>query len=270
MRIRVAFALLSSACSVDPAQTCPSRPDVVDACGAADSGVGAAPGTPDPGALPSGSVGADGGTVERLWFATTGDTRPTDCDQTNAYPRTAISQLAFAMKALRVQFTLDLGDHMYVCNQSDAEARQQMGYYMEAVARGPPTWWMTMGNHECGSPEYPYACFAGGPHDANFAAYMAALKRPLPYYTTDVQTSLGLARFVVIADDSWNPAQADWLRRTLADADARAKYTIVARHHPVQGPRAGSPEILAILAEHRYSLILTAHEHGYAHDATSW
>lgn len=267
------FLLLCAAfaCHSDASRLCASRPDVVDPCGGSDAGVGALPGTPDPGAVPTGVVSASGGMVERLWFATTGDTRPAECDQTNAYPKAAIGRIAAAMKTLRVQFTLDLGDHMYVCNQSDAEARQQMGYYMEAVGlNGPPTWWMTMGNHECGSAKYPYSCFVEGPHDANFAAYMAALKRPLPYYANDVQTAIGLARFVVIADDSWNPAQAAWLQSTLADADARAKYTIVARHHPVQGTRTGAPEILSILRQHKYSLILTAHNHEYEHDTSTW
>jgi len=258
------------ACQPASERLCASRPDVVDPCGAVDGGSGALSGTPDPGAVPAGSVGASGGSVERLWFATTGDTRPPECDQTNAYPKEAIAQIAAAMKALRVQFTVDLGDHLYVCNQSDPEARQQMGFYMDAVARGPPSWWMTMGNHECGSDKYPFACFVDGPHDANFAAYMAALKRPLPYYANDVQTSLGLARFVVIADDSWSPAQASWLEGTLGEADRRAKYTIVARHHPVQGPRTGSPGILEILKRHKYSLILTAHDHEYRHDLETW
>jgi len=258
------------ACQPQTQAMCASRPDVVDPCGGVDSGVGALPGTPDPGAVPSGTVGPSGGAVDRLWFATTGDTRPAECDQTNAYPKAAIAQIAAAMKALRVQFTLDLGDHMYVCNQSDAEARQQMGFYMEAIAQGPSAWWMTMGNHECGSSAYPYACFVGGPPDANFSAYMAALRRPLPYYANDVQTSAGLARFVVIADDSWNATQAAWLRDTLTDADARARYTIVARHHPVQGSRAGAPEILSILQQHKYALILTAHNHEYQHDSSTW
>jgi calcineurin-like phosphoesterase family protein len=252
------------------ARVCASRPDVVDPCGGLDGGVGALQGTPDPGAVPSGTVGSTGGNVERLWFATTGDTRPAECDQTDAYPKAAIAQIAAAMKALRVQFTLDLGDHMYVCNQSDPEARQQMGFYMDAIAQGPSAWWMTMGNHECGNGTYPYACFVNGAHDANFAAYMAALNRPLPYYANDVQTSLGMARFVVIADDSWNPTQAAWLEGTLADADARAKYTIVARHHPVQGTRTGQPEILSVLRRHKYSLILTAHNHEYQHDTATW
>ena len=247
--------------------------DVVEPCvsGGSDGGPANTPdaGAPDAGTVPAGSVGPDGGSVDRLWFATTGDTRPASCDQTQNYPKAAIAQIAASMKALRVQFAVDLGDHMFVCNQSDAEAQEQMGFYTAAMAQGPGTWWMTMGNHECGNNLQPYACF-GDTHDANFAAYMAALKRPLPYYFTDVQTSLGLARFVFIADDSWNNAQAAWLESTLADADARAKYTIIARHHPVQGTRTGNAAIVAAIQRHKYALILTAHNHSYSHDTASF
>jgi hypothetical protein len=159
---------------------------------------------------------------------------------------------------------------MYVCNQSLVEAHAQMRLYMDAVGQGPPTWWMTTGNHECGNEAPPYACFAGR-GDANFTAYMAALKRPLPYYFTDVQTSQGKARFVVIADDSWDGAQAEWLESTLAAADRTARYTIVARHHPVTGgERNGNPRIVQTISRHKYSLILTAHSHLYAHDATNF
>src|SRR4051794_13138374 len=188
--------LLAAACSPSIPSTCATsdNPDVVDACGPVfDGSTGAKPGTPDAGDVPVGLVESDGGTVDRLWFATTGDTRPGDCDQTNDYPKAAIAQIAAAMKALKVQFTVDLGDHMYVCNGSDAEARQQMGFYMSAIAAGPATWWMTMGNHECGNNRFPYSCFAGGPHDANFSAFLSALKRPQPYYFTDVATSQGKA-----------------------------------------------------------------------------
>jgi len=264
------FCLSLAACQVAPARICDSRPDVVDPCGGPDGGEGPISGTPDPGSVPSGRVDANGGAVDRLWFATTGDTRPAECDQTNLYPKAAIAGIAAAMRALRVQFTVDLGDHMYVCNQSEAEARQQMSFYMEAVAQGPPAWWMTMGNHECGSDAYPFACFVNGAHDANFAAFMAALRRPRPWYANDVQTSQGLARFVVVADDSWNKEQASWLESTLADADTRARYTIIARHHPVDGMQAGSAEIVSALKRHKHSLILTAHEHDYRRDTGAW
>src|SRR5438552_3178996 len=250
----------SAACLPEPDPGhCEAPPgDVVDPCAGPSPGGGALPGTPDPGDVPAGSVGEDGGRVDRLWFAITGDTRPGSCNRTEDYPSAAIGQIARAMKALRVQFALDLGDHMYVCNQSLLEAQAQMRLYLDAVAQGPPVWWMTMGNHECGNEAPPYSCFAGR-GDANFTAYMAALRRPLPYYATDVQTSLGKARFVVIADDSWDGAQADWLESTLAAADATARYTVVARHHPVTGPRTGNSRIVQAIAHHKYSLILTAH-----------
>jgi hypothetical protein len=274
-------AALLCACAPAAPKTC-VRPagDVVDPCGEnSGGGTGAQPGTPDPGAVPAGSVGKGGGAVDRLWFATTGDTRPSSCNDTAGYPKEAIAQIAAAMKSLRVQFTVDLGDHMFVCSDQgglspaelDAAARAQMGDYMGAVAQGPSTWWMTMGNHECDAAyNLRQPCLVGGPHDANFAAYLAALARPQPYYATDVQTSLGLARFVVIADDSWGPAQSAWLSSTLADADAQARYTIVARHHPVTGTRTGSPEIVSILQQHKYALVLTAHNHDYQHDTSSW
>src|ERR1700688_4822959 len=111
--------LLACACAPAVPQTCvPPAGDVVDACGtsAGDGGTGAKPGTPDAGPVPSGTVGPDGGTVDRLWFATTGDTRPSSCNDTANYPKAAIAQIASAMKALNVQFTVDLGDHMYVCS----------------------------------------------------------------------------------------------------------------------------------------------------------
>jgi hypothetical protein len=243
--------------------------DVVDPCADGGGRAGGMPTTPDAGVVPAGTVGFDGGTVDRLWFATTGDTRPGFCDRTADYPTATITQIARSMRALRVHLALDLGDHMYVCSQSAADAREQMRLYMSAVGQGPAPFWMTMGNHECGNELPPFSCFVGR-GDANFDAYMAALGRPLPYYFTDVRTSLGKARFVVIADDSWDAAQADWLESTLSTADAEARYTIVARHHPMTGSGAGNPRIVAAIARHKYSLILTAHSHLYAHDTINF
>ena len=276
-----ALAVLLCACAPEVPRTCiPPAGDVVDACGSSqDAGVAAKPGTPDAGVVPTGTVDADGGTVDRLWFATTGDTRPSSCNDSGNYPKAAIAQIAASMKALRVQFAVDLGDHMYVCSdqgaltgaQLDATAQTQMGFYMTAIAQGPSTFWMTMGNHECDAAyNKRQPCIVGGAHDPNFAAYMTALNRPQPYYFTDVQTGTGLARFVMVADDAWDATQAAWLSSTLAYADARAKYTIVARHHPVQGSRTGAAETLSILHAHKYTLVLTAHNHDYEHDTTSW
>ncbi len=218
--------------------------------------------------VPWGTVGREGGTVQRLFFGLTGDTRPGRCDETERYPAATIAQIARSMKALHVQFGLDLGDHMFVCNGSAEEARVQMADYMAGLAQGPSTFWMTMGNHECGHLYRGGPCFPGD-GDANFTAYMSALARPRAWYATDVHTSLGLARFVFVADDSWDTAQATWLERVLADADINARYTIVARHHPVEGDKTGSPQIVSMILRHKYSLVLTAHLHTYEHDADS-
>ncbi len=240
--------------------------DIENPCGATTDGGLPTGNTPDAGPLPTGTVGTDGGTVERLWFATTGDTRPGNCDDTTAYPRAAITEIAKAMKALKVQFALDLGDHMYVCNGSTSEAQIQMGYYTDAISGGPSTFFMTMGNHECGrfSSSGGYSGCFGSFADANYDTYLAALGRPKPYYSFDVTTNAGLARFVVIADDAWNGAQNAWLQATLAEADTKAAYTIIARHHPTTGSRTGNVEILNTIEAHKYSLILTAHSHQYA------
>lgn len=225
-------------------------------------------GPPGGAPAPGGTVGPNGGSVDRLWFAVTGDTRPGACDASDLYPRSAIAEIAASMKALEVQFALDLGDHMYVCNGSYAEAAQQMGFYTTAIAAGPATFFMTLGNHDCGSSFARSGARAGcfeESADANFRAYLAALGRPRPYYAIDVATFAGLARFVFVADDAYDAVQAAWLERTLADADARARITVIARHHPMSGARSGNPDIVATIERHRYALLLSAHLHTYAH-----
>ena len=219
----------------------------------------------DTGPPPSGEVGLSGGRVDRLFFAVTGDTRPAGCDEGDRYPRATFAQIASSMRALGVQFALDLGDHMFVCSGSHAEARRQMGHYLAAIAQGPATFFMTMGNHECGSAFTGHAC-APGDGDANFAAYLEALGRPRPWYAASIETSHGLARLVVIADDAWGHEQAAWLEETLADADAHARYLLVARHHPLSGARSGEPAIVAAIARHRPTLVFSAHAHSYARD----
>jgi hypothetical protein len=236
--------------------------------GAAPGGRAREGGPPGGAPAPAGIVGPDGGSVDRLWFAVTGDTRPGRCDESDLYPRAAIAEIAASMKALEVQFALDLGDHMYVCNGSFAEAAQQMGFYTTAIGAGPATFFMTLGNHDCGS-SFARAgartgCFEGSA-DANFRAYLAALGRPRPYYAIDVATFAGLARFVFVADDAYDAVQAAWLERTLADADARARITVIARHHPMSGARSGNPEIVGTIERHRYTMLLSAHLHTYAH-----
>jgi hypothetical protein len=232
----------------------------VDAGAAPDLATpGGGGGPPDGGT----SVGPTGGSVTLLHFGLTGDTRGSACEDTAGYPTNVITAIAQQFEQLGLDFALDLGDHMYVCNNSLPIATLQMNLYMGAIKNFAGTWFMTMGNHECTStPCLPTSA------NANYTAFMSALA-PIstsPYYTFDVSTSLGLATFVIIADNAWGPTQATWLDQTLALADQKAKYTIVARHHPSGDTSvATNAASLQIIHNHKYALFLTGHSHLYRH-----
>lgn len=212
------------------------------------------------------AVGPEGGAVDLLDFTATGDTRPPVCDFTSLYPKDLIRAEVLQMTALAPQFALDLGDHMFVCTESAERANAQMQLYVQALSGFSPPWFMTMGNHECLLSDC--SGFVGTV-DANYNAYLAALKqvskKDQPFYKIDIATRLGLARIVVVADNVQSAEQKAWLESTLLEADGIAKYTIVAKHHPVTGSRTGPAWTWPIIQKHKYSLILAAHEHAYVH-----
>ena len=216
-----------------------------------------------------GTIGPKGGTVDLLHLGLTGDTRPPGCNQTGSYPRGVINGIADQLKAKQAQFALDLGDHMFVCEGSttaaDAavQANVQMGYYDSAMARFGGAWFMTLGNHECMSGN----CQPGVSTEPNFKRFLTSLApvSPTPWYSYDIHTRLGIARFVMVADNAWGPAQQTWLEATLADADLHAKYTIVSKHHPSFSAGSWSTPINATLHRHKLSLLLVGHVHNYFH-----
>jgi hypothetical protein len=204
--------------------------------------------------------------VNLLHFGVTGDTRPPNCEDTANYPTAIIDGIADAFQTRNAQFAVDLGDHMYVCNDSPSIAQAQMSLYMQAVSRYSGTWFMTMGNHECTSGP----CLLGSTN-ANYSAFMQALA-PIssrPYYSINVQTSLGRATFVFVADNAWDSTQSSWLEQVLTEADANARYTFVLRHHP-EGDTSVSTNtmIMAQIRRHRFAMFLSGHNHTYQHMTT--
>jgi len=217
------------------------------------------------GAPVGGPVGPRGGTVDRLAFGFTGDTRPSQCG--GAYPQMVIDNIYTQMKGKDVQFAIDQGDHMFNCGSGAAAlsgARQQMTAYLSAAAILGKTVFMTMGNHECTGEASQLCTLGSNGSNANYTAFMDALKpiSDTPYYRFDVTTSSGLAVFIVIADDTWDAAQQQWLTAQLTDADAKAKYTFVSKHHP--DGNTDHPEfqqIYDLVTQHKYTLFLTGHSH---------
>ena len=218
----------------------------------------------NPGPKPlGGAVDTKGGTVDRLFFGFTGDTRPSNADDTANYPVATINGIFQRLADADVQFGVDLGDHMYVVAKP-AEAPIQMGYYTTAAQKlGSRPLFMTMGNHDCNAGN----CFYY-PMDPNFLAYMSALKpiSPLPYYSFTIQTRSGPAVFVIVSDNFSNSDEFTWFEKTLADADKTARYTIVARHHPRGQMGTTYALIEQTLARHKYTLFLTGHSHRYYRD----
>jgi hypothetical protein len=220
-------------------------------------------------------VGPKGGSVTLLHFAATGDTRPgasTNAQNVATYPTQVIDQIAKDFATAGAQFVVDLGDHMN--NWQDATtAQQQMTFYQQAMALYPGQWFLTMGNHECDTTSEVCIPFTGqaGYNAGNFTTFLGAVAQTgvgnVPWYSFDVQTSLGLATFVVIADNAWCPQQQSWLQQTLTTADQNATYTIVARHHPPDDTSNGDPtsltDICTVVRQHKFSLWLTAHAHEY-------
>jgi hypothetical protein len=208
------------------------------------------------------AVGPHGGAVTKLKFGVTGDTRPSVCNYTRGYPEPVITSIADAMKRKRVQFALDVGDHMFACHSPQA-ALDQMAIYQRATQRLAHPWFMTMGNHECGSG----TCLPDST-DANYTAYMSALApvSATPWYSFDVTTEKGIARFVFIAENAWGPEQKSWLEAILQEADVMAQYTIVSKHFPT-GHADGIREVTEVLRGHSLALLITGHQHKYLHTA---
>jgi hypothetical protein len=270
--------LVAGCTNVAPHEGTASQPDMAMAPGGSSGGsttggttagpstTGGTTGGSTSGSGGGGSVGPSGGSVTLLHFGLTGDTRPGACEDTAGYPTAVINTIADQFEKLGVDFALDLGDHMYVCNNNLTTATDQMDLYMQATQRLKATWFMTEGNHEC----YGGQCLAGS-QNANYVVFMKALApiASTPYYSFNIQTSLGLATFVIVADNSWDATQSAWLDKTLTTADTAAKYTIVARHHP-EGDTSVSTNAasMQIIRSHKFALFLTGHSHEYRHMTT--
>ena len=215
----------------------------------------------------TGPVGPHGGTVDLLHFGITGDTRPPNSGPmtaSNPYPTMVMNSIVDQMNVHAVQFGLDLGDHMYSSSRTNLPlATQEMNLYLSSVSRLGKIWFMTQGNHEC----YGGACYAGSTN-GDYVAFMNALApiSSTPYYTFDVTTSLGLATFVIIADMSYDSVEATWLEQTLANADLKANYTIVVRHHPEGDSSVSTNQAeMQVVRQHKFSLFLSGHNHLYKH-----
>jgi hypothetical protein len=230
----------------------------------------------DGGAPVSGTVGLTGGKVSRLYFTSTGDTRPAipaiDLDPTSGYPTATIDAIYTDMAALNPQpsFVVTSGDYEYAASASAATA--QLGLYMQARAKFPGPVFFAMGNHECSPLGLTTSNCGMGNADgvtANYTAYLSTMLAPiqqtLPYYVINIDALDGswTSKFVFVAANAWDATQSAWLTTALA---VPTTYTFVIRHEPTDANTApGTTPSEAIIAQAPVTLEICGHTHDYSH-----
>jgi hypothetical protein len=185
------------------------------------------------GGAPTGTVGPNGGTVNRLYFAVVGDTRPSLEDDTANYPTAIITKIYQDIQALnpRPQFVVTTGDYQFA-NPYGAEGAKQIALYLSARNLYTGTVFAAMGNYECTGGS---ATDCSTKSTNNLTAFMNSLVTPLgqsnPWYTVRVNDVAGAwtSKIIVTACNEWNSTQQSWLQSQLATSTT---YTFVVRHMP--------------------------------------
>jgi hypothetical protein len=211
-------------------------------------------------------VGAAGGTVDHLYFAMVGDTRPS-FPLFTSYPTAIITQIFTDIQGMnpRPQFVVATGDYQFSIPLT-GQSNTQVGLYRKAEQAFSGTVFSTMGNHECTGLTQVNCSMSS--LLSNIPAYMNSLVLPLgqtlPYYTVPFNGSNGSwnAKLIVVACNLWDPTQKAWLADQLAQPTT---YTLIAQHQPsttTDGPCVN--DVNALLANHPYSLSLVGHDHEFA------
>jgi hypothetical protein len=229
----------------------------------------------------TGTVGATGGSVSRLVFAVTGDTRPPTQDDTGGYPTNVIQPIFDDIEALNPQpsFVIGTGDYQFSkATGTSGTGAAQVQVYMQARAKFSGAFFPAMGNHECGvSGSFTSSnnnnCGPGNPGGVttNYNAFMNEMMQPLgqtnPYYSININASDGswTAKIVVTAANAWTTAQETWLQTTMAQPTT---YTFVVRHESSDATPPLPPGVAgvdAILATSKYTLLIVGHDHSHGH-----
>jgi hypothetical protein len=125
-----------------------------------------------------------------------------------------------------------------------------------------------MGNHEC-TGWTNSNCGAGNADGItdNYTQFLTKVLQPLgqskPYYTIRVDSTAGAwtAKFVFVAANAWDSAQASWLTGELSKPTT---YTFVMRHEAASANTApGVDPSEQIMAQSPYTLAIVGHDHAY-------
>lgn len=201
-----------------------------------------------------------------LNFAIVGDTRPASPDDTQAYPTTVISKIWDDIEAEspKPSFAVATGDYIFARSFS-AEGAKQLDMYLAAQAAYSGPVYHALGNHECTGATNSNCVPGHSGTTNNYAAFLQKMRfgSTKPYYTVNVSASddSWTAKFVIVAANAWDSAQATWLETALS---ASTTYTFVVRHEPDYANTApGVTPSDAIIANHPLTALLTGHTHTF-------
>lgn len=232
--------------------------------GAASSGSHSASATVTVSSASTG-VGSNGGSVDHLYFAVVGDTRPGTLDDTANYPTAVITKIYQDVQALnpRPQFVVGTGDYMFA-STTGTQAQPQMNLYLQAKQNYTGTVFASIGNHECDGYTADN-CTPG--QTTNYNVFFNGLVQPLgktdTYYTININGTDGswTSKLIVIACNVWSTTQKTWLQNELAKPTT---YTLLARHEPAgstTGPCVN--DVQTLMTQYPYNLSLVGHVHDF-------
>lgn len=240
-------------------------------CAGSDAGVRDAGPPPLDDAGVSATIGPNGGTASRLYFAVVGDTRPPFIDDTPNYPSAVISGIYAAIEAMspRPQFVITTGDYMFA-RTTGTQGVTQMGKYKTARAGYSGLVFPAFGNHEC-TGATAGNCAGAANVTSNLVAFRDALLQPLGktelYYAFDVNEPGGrwTAKFIVAACNAWDTTQEAWLSQQLARSTT---FTFVVRHEALGVAAPCTTAMDAQLRARPPTMMLVGHTHTFSHSGT--
>jgi hypothetical protein len=232
-----------------------------DASGSGSGGTSGPPG-----------VGANGGHVSSLLFTVVGDTRPANPDDIQGYPTAIIDKIYQDVAALQPAplFSVSTGDYQYSSSYGGGQAGPQLDLYLAARSKFSGAFFPAMGNHECtGSTDSN--CGTGNRDGVtdNYTQFMTKMLGPIqktnPYYSVEIDATDGswTSKFIFIAANAWDSAQATWLQGVITQ---KTTYTFIIRHEA--SSTSGVPGVAPsdqIIGTNPYTMMIVGHSHTYEH-----
>lgn len=262
------------------AASCADKPDAgadtgpgPDAAAGSDTGSG-----PDAAAdakaevvNPMVTIDGNGGTLDSLDFAIVGDTRPPAKNDTALYPTAVITKIWQGVQAESpvLPFAITTGDYQFSSAMGNVAATQ-LDLYLGAQKNFAGLVFHTLGNHEC-TGATTSNCGLGNKDGVTttYKTFLDKMLAPLghtkPYYTLDFKHSGGkwTARFIFVAANAWDAAQATWLEEELKKP---ATYILIVRHEGNSATEApGVTPSNDIIKQHVFTHLIVGHAHTYEH-----